>query len=171
MPRSGTPLSVPPLVRRRPGRAADPGGSPPDAAAPVDFEALFGGRVLAWIGGLAILVGAVLFLVMAISRGWLDEEARTIIAAVVSLAALVGGIWLHERQGRTEAARALVAAAISGLFGTIVVATQAYSLISPGLGLALRRRGRGGRLRDRGPLALARSSPRSARSARWGCRS
>jgi uncharacterized membrane protein len=102
-----------------------------------DFEAVFGGQILAWIGGIAILFGAVLFLGMAISRGWLDEETRTIIAAAIALVALVGGIWLHERRGRTEAARALVASAISGLFGTIVVATQAYSLISPGLGLAL----------------------------------
>jgi uncharacterized membrane protein len=102
----------------------------------VDFEAVFGGRVLAWIGGVAILFAAVLFLGMAISRGWLDEETRTIIAAAISLLALGGGVWLHERHGRTEAARALVAGAISGLFGTIVVATQAYSLISPGLGLA-----------------------------------
>jgi uncharacterized membrane protein len=102
-----------------------------------DFEAVFGGRVLAWIGGLAILFGAVLFLGMAISRGWLDEETRTIIAAAIALVALVGGVWLHERRGHTEAARALVASAISGLYGTIVVATQAYSLISPELGLAL----------------------------------
>ncbi|HKZ13543.1 MAG TPA: DUF2339 domain-containing protein [Solirubrobacterales bacterium] len=102
----------------------------------VDFEAVFGGRVLAWIGGVAILVAAVLFLGMAISRGWLDEETRTIIAAAIALVALGGGVWLHERRGRTEAARALVASAISGLFGTIVVATQAYSLISPALGLA-----------------------------------
>ena len=102
-----------------------------------DFEAVFGGQILAWIGGLAILFGAVLFLGMAISRGWLDEETRTIIAAAIALVALLGGVWLHERRGRTEAARALVASAISGLFGTIVVAAQAYSLISPELGLAL----------------------------------
>jgi uncharacterized membrane protein len=111
----------------------------PEPRAPrtaVDFEAVFGGRVLAWIGGVAILFAAVLFLGMAISRGWLDEETRTIIAAAISLFALGGGVWLHERRGRTEAARALVGSAISGLFGTIVVATQVYSLISPGLGLA-----------------------------------
>jgi uncharacterized membrane protein len=102
----------------------------------VDFEAVFGGRVLAWIGGVAILFAAVLFLGMAISRGWLDEETRTIIAAAISLIALGGGVWLHERRGRAEAARALVGSAISGLFGTIVVAAQVYSLISPGLGLA-----------------------------------
>jgi uncharacterized membrane protein len=102
-----------------------------------DLEAVFGGQVLAWIGGIAILFGAVLFLGMAISRGWLDEETRTIIAGAIALAALLGGVWLHERRGRTEAARALVASAISGLFGTIVVATQAYSLISAELGLVL----------------------------------
>jgi uncharacterized membrane protein len=102
----------------------------------IDFEAVFGGRVLAWIGGLAILFGAVLFLGMAISRGWLDQETRTIIAAALSLLGLGGGVWLHEARGRTEAARALVAASIAGLYGTIVVAVESYSLISPALGFA-----------------------------------
>ncbi len=115
-------------------RTAAPARSPQRSA--IDLEAVFGGRVLAWIGGVAILFGAVLFLGMAISRGWLDEETRTIIAAALSLLGLAGGVWLHERRGRTEAARALVGAAISGLYGTIVVAAQAYSLISPGFGLA-----------------------------------
>jgi uncharacterized membrane protein len=117
------------------GRPSVPRPAPAPRTA-VDLEALFGGRVLAWVGGLAILAGAVLFLAMAISRGWLDEETRTIIAAALSLLGLVGGVWLHERQGRTEASRALVAGAISALYGTIVVATQVYSLISPGVGLA-----------------------------------
>jgi uncharacterized membrane protein len=128
-------LPWPEPIPRDPGEG-DPAPASRAPLSAIDFEAVFGGRVLAWIGGMAILFGAVLFLGMAISRGWLDEETRTIIAAVISLAALAGGIWLHEREGRTEAARALVASAISGLYGTIVVATQAYSLISPGLGLA-----------------------------------
>lgn len=115
-------------------RSAAAGAAPPRTA--VDLEALFGGRVLAWVGGLAILAGAVLFLGMAISRGWLDQETRTIIAATLLLLGLAGGVWLHERQGRTEAARALVGGSIAGLYGTIVVAVQAYSLISPGVGLA-----------------------------------
>jgi uncharacterized membrane protein len=122
--------SLPPRPRRESTRPATPSTA-------LDFEAVFGGRVLAWIGGGAILVGAVLFLGMVASRGWLDQEARTIIAAAISLAALLGGIWLHEREGRTDAAKALVGSAISGLFGTIAVATQVYSLISPGLGLVL----------------------------------
>jgi uncharacterized membrane protein len=123
----------PPRMEAEPAPPMRPAPGPRTA---LDFEAVFGGRVLAWIGGFAIFVGAVLFLGMAISRGWLGEEARTIIAAVLALAGIGGGIWLLDREGRTEAAKALVAASISGLFGTIVVATQGYELIAPGLGLA-----------------------------------
>ena len=58
-------------------------------------------------------------------------------ATLGSLALLFGGIWLHERKGHSEAARAAVASAISGLYATILVATQAYDLIPAELGLAL----------------------------------
>jgi len=127
-------------VRGEPrGRVSQPLVSKPrrSGLSALDFEAVFGGRVLAWIGGLAMLFAAVLFVGMAISRGWINEEARTIIGAVASLALLGAGVWLHERHGRTEAARAGVAAGISGLFATIVVATQLYDLIPAELGLVL----------------------------------
>lgn len=101
------------------------------------FEELFGGQVLAWAGGLAILLGSILFMAMAISHGWLDEATRTVIAALGSTALLALGVWLHEQAGRTEAARAAVASAISGLYGIIFVATQSYELIVPGVGLIL----------------------------------
>lgn len=132
------PLAPPPAAAP-PRRVSEPLFREPrrSPVSALDFEQVFGGRVLAWIGGLAMLFAAVLFAGMAISRGWIDEEARTIIAAVASLALFGAGLWLHERHGRTEAARAAVAAGISGLFGTIVVATQAYELISPELGLLL----------------------------------
>jgi uncharacterized membrane protein len=111
--------------------------APRDGRGALDLEELFGGRVLAWIGGLAILFAAVLFVGMAMSRGWIDEETRTIIAALSSLGLFGGGLWLRERHGRTEAAEAAVAASIAGLYATIVVATQAYDLVPSGLGLVL----------------------------------
>lgn len=120
--RPAPPLPEP--FRARPARGAS-------------FEEVFGGRVLAWIGGLAILIGAVLFMGMAISRGWLDEETRTVIGMLGSLGLLLAGIWLHESKGRSEAARAAVASGISGLYVTLVVATQVYELIPPGVGLLL----------------------------------
>jgi uncharacterized membrane protein len=102
----------------------------------LSFEEVFGGRVLAWVGGLAILIGVALFLGMAISHGWLDETARTLIGLLGSAALLFAGVWLHERGGRAEAARAAAASGISALYATLVVASQVYHQISPGLGLA-----------------------------------
>src|SRR2546422_312144 len=40
-----------------------------------------GGRLLAWLGGLTTVIGIVLFLALAISRGWIGQEARVVIAA------------------------------------------------------------------------------------------
>ncbi len=111
--------------------------SSPRRVSEATFEELFGGQVLAWVGGLAILLGSVLFMAMAISHGWLGEAPRTIIAAAGSISLLLAGLWLHERKGRTEAARAAVASAISGLYATLFVASQSYELIPPGLGLVL----------------------------------
>ncbi len=125
-------IDVDKIARRRTG---EPEVHPQRSV--LDLEALFGGRVLAWIGGLAILFAAVLFLGMAISRGWLDEETRTIVGGAFALLGLVGGVWLYERRGRTDAAQAGVAGSLAGLFGTIVVATQVYDLIPAALGLGL----------------------------------
>jgi uncharacterized membrane protein len=102
----------------------------------IDLEELFGGRVLGWLGAVAIVLGVVFFLGMAISRGWIDEPTRIVLALLGSSALLVAGVWLHERQGRLEAARAAVASALAGLFATLVVATQIYELVSIELGLA-----------------------------------
>jgi uncharacterized membrane protein len=96
------------------------------------LEDLIGGRVLAWVGGVATLLGIALFLALAISHGWIGEEARVLLAGAVSLTLLAGGTWLHDRRGRTEAAIAMVGAAVAGLFATLVVASAVYGL-TPGL--------------------------------------
>src|SRR5262249_26868968 len=93
---SPTPAVAPsPVAEPTPAPAATPrllsGGSG------TSFEEVFGGRVLAWIGGSAILLGVVLFLGMAISHGWIDEPTRTAIAFLGATALLVAGVWLHER--------------------------------------------------------------------------
>lgn len=136
-PPDSAPLG-PQIVYSSSSTASWPDPEPPRArpASGASFEELFGGRVLAWVGGLAILLGAVLFMGMAISHDWIDEATRTVIAMLGSIALLGTGVWLHERKGRAEAALAAVASAISGLYVTLLVATQAYELIAPGLGLA-----------------------------------
>jgi uncharacterized membrane protein len=101
----------------------------------IEFERLFGGRVLAWVGGIATLLGVVFLMRSAVDSSWFTEEVRALLAAFGSLALLGIGVWLHERKGRSELARVLAAVAIPGLYATTVVSTQTYDLISPILGL------------------------------------
>jgi uncharacterized membrane protein len=101
----------------------------------IELERLFGGRVLAWIGGLATLLGIVFLMRSAVDSSWFTEEIRTLMAGLGSLSLLVLGVWLHERKGYLEIARIAVAVAIPGLYATTVVATQTYDLISPVIGL------------------------------------
>jgi uncharacterized membrane protein len=117
------------------GNGENPPPAPYNPMSRIEFERLFGGRVLAWIGGFATLLGIVFLMRSAVDSSWFTEEVRVLMAAFGSLALLVLGVWLHERKGRLEVARVAVAVAVPGLFATTVVAAQVYDLISPVLGL------------------------------------
>lgn len=145
----------------RPERAPEP--APPEAAlAParpprprLDLEELIGGRLLAWIGGVAIVLGVAFFVAVAISRGWIDEPTRIVLATLASLALMGLGVWLRERLRVTQAALAAVGAAIAALYLTLIAATQLYGLIPTGLALA---------------LALANAGLAGALAVRWEAR-
>jgi uncharacterized membrane protein len=128
---------VPPAFR--PASEPPPGHSPPpppsNPITRIDIERIFGGRVLAWVGGLATLLGVIFLMRSAVDSSWFTEEIRTLMAAFGSLFLLGLGLWLHEKKGNLEAARIAVAVAIPGLYATTVVATQTYDLISPIIGL------------------------------------
>jgi uncharacterized membrane protein len=130
------PPPVPPVRRTRFAGAAKRPATPAPVRERVSLEDLLGGRVLAWVGGAAVVLGVVFFLVMAASRGWIDEPTRTLLALVGSSALLAAALWLHERQGRTQAALAAAATAIAALYATLVAATQLYELVSAPVGLA-----------------------------------
>jgi len=103
----------------------------------LDLEDLLGRRVLAWVGSLAVLLGVVFFLATAIRRGWIDETTRVALAYLGSTALLAAGIYLYERQGRTQAALGAVATAIAALYASTTAGTQLYDLIDPVVGLGL----------------------------------
>ena len=113
-----------------PARVAPPAQRP-------GLEDLLAGRVLAWAGGLAVLVGIVLLFAVAMSRGWIGEGLRTLLGAVASFTLVAVGAWLHEQRGRTDAALAAVAAGLGGLFAAAVVASRLYELVPVGAGLAM----------------------------------
>ena len=106
-----------------------------NALSRIEFEKVFGGRVLAWVGGLATLLGVIFLMRSAVDSSWFTEEIRTLMAGFGSLLLLGLGLWLHERKGRLEVARIAVAVAIPGLYATTVVASQVYDLVSPVIGL------------------------------------
>jgi len=93
-----------------------------------ELEDLLSGRVLAWVGGLAILLGAVFFLSLAFSRGWIGAEARVVIGVVASLLMLIAGGWCFERRERIVG-HVLVAVSLGVMSVSLLAATSFYDLI------------------------------------------
>lgn len=131
----------------------------PAAAAPAaprpGLEDLLGGRVLAWAGGVAMLVGVVLLLAIAVSHGWIGEGARTLAAGLIGLALTGAGAWLQERRRRSDAALATAAAGIAALFVTVAVGGPVYGVLPIAVAQA---------------LALAAGALAAALAIRWQAR-
>ena len=133
-----------PRVRRR----ADLGSRRP--AAP-KRSPLTGARLLAWTGGAVTLLGVVLLLALAASRGWFTPPARVAFGAVLG-AGLVGlGMWLHRREAARAGALALVATGFATLYLVDAAATAVFGYLPalPALLLALVIAGAGLGLADR----------------------
>jgi hypothetical protein len=50
--------------------------APSEFAPGPDLEEVLGGRVLGWLGGIAVAIAAIFFVVMAVRNGWIGEAAR-----------------------------------------------------------------------------------------------
>lgn len=132
---SDGPDPLPEPTPRRP--AWDEPASKPALRAPAaqrtgrswNLEELLGGRLLALAGGVAVLIGVIFFVALAIDRGWIGETARVVLAFIGSGALLGAGAWLYERCGRTQAALCAVGAAIAALYLSLAAATALYDLL------------------------------------------
>lgn len=132
-----------PVAPAEPRPAAPPPPAPEFAWTParpkpsVNLEELLGGRLLALVGGVAVLLGVAFFVALAINRGWLGIGARVALAAVASTALFGAGAWLYERRGRTQAALAMVGASIAGMFLTDTVAGAGYHVVPAAVALSV----------------------------------
>ena len=124
-PAAPTP-AVPPPTTSAPRKVIRPGET---------LEDLLGGRILAWLGGLAILVGVVFFLAIAVDRGWIGVEARVALAFLGSTLLLAVGLFLYERRDQTDAAVAAVATALAALYASLTYATASKDVIGQEVGL------------------------------------
>lgn len=102
-----------------------------------DLEEVLGGRVLGWVGGIAVVIAAVFFVVMAVHNGWIGEAARMELAFAGSLVLVAAGGWLYERRGSTQAALATFAAGLASLYASDAATTLHYQLVSPSVGLVI----------------------------------
>ncbi|HEX5617448.1 MAG TPA: DUF2339 domain-containing protein [Solirubrobacteraceae bacterium] len=126
-------VSTPHEIAAAPVRVSSPRLTVPAARSARDLEDAFGGRLLAWVGGLAVALGIIFLAGIAVSRGWIGEAERTILAGLLSGALTAAGVWAHERRGHRQAARAAVAAGLVGQFATALVAGSLYDLVPPPL--------------------------------------
>jgi uncharacterized membrane protein len=114
-----------------PSRAPEPlaVASPRTRRPRLDVEELLGGRILALVGGAAVLVGLAFFVALAIDRGWIGEAERVALAFGGSGLLAAAGILLGERRGRTQATLAMVGTGVAGLFLSLTAATALYDLL------------------------------------------
>jgi uncharacterized membrane protein len=99
-----------------------------------DLEARLSGRVLAWVGGVALVMGAVFFLSLAFSRGWIGPELRVVIGLVAAAAAIGAGAWLNEREYGVPAL-VLIGVGVSVGMLALYAATREYDFIPAELAL------------------------------------
>ncbi len=131
-------LSAPLEPRVEPVSSAPsmPTADQPTVARPgQSFEDLLGGRILAVVGGLAILIGVVFFLAIAVDRGWIGVEARVALAFAGSTLLLAVGLFLYERRGQTDAAVVAVATALACLYASLTYATSVQNVVGKEVGL------------------------------------
>lgn len=110
-----------------------PSWSPPEsqAAKPKrNLEELIGGQWSVWVGGLALLVGAVLLIRFSIEAGFFGPTARIAMAFALGIALLLAGEWLKRSDDKVlkgrlgEAAKALQSnASVPGLLSAVGIFT------------------------------------------------
>ncbi|MEW5992133.1 MAG: DUF2339 domain-containing protein [Chloroflexota bacterium] len=93
------------------------------------------GRMLAVVGGIALLLGAVFFLSLAFSRGWITEPMRVLIGLAVGTGLLVLGELAFSRL-RGILGPVLVAVGLAIVSLALFAATRLYDLVPVEWGLA-----------------------------------
>lgn len=111
-----------------------PSWTPPTPTKPKkpvrNLEELIGGQWSVWVGGLALLVGAVLLIRFSIEAGFFGPTARIGMAVALGVALLLAGEWLKRSDDKVlkgklgEAAKALQGnASVPGLLSAVGIFT------------------------------------------------
>jgi uncharacterized membrane protein len=127
--------AAPPL-ESRPVEPAPPLGLPgPRRPAPprrgLDLEQRIGARWATWVGIIAILVAASLFLKWAFDNAYLGPAARVGLGLVGGLVMLGGGLLLHRRRDVPYLSEGLAGGGLGVLYLSLFAAHAVYGLAGP----------------------------------------
>ena len=107
----------------------------PDLSGSLDeIEARLAGRALAWVGGLALVLGMIFFLSLAFSRGWIGPELRVVMGLAAGAAAMAGGAAFMERGNRLLG-HVLTPVGLAVISISLIAATSIFDLIPVEIGL------------------------------------
>jgi uncharacterized membrane protein len=93
------------------------------------------GRLLAWVGGAALLIGIAFLLSLAFSRGWIGPEARCAGGLAAGAVLMAGGAWAFGRR-QPLFGHVLTAVGLGAVSLALYAATRLYGLVPPEIGLA-----------------------------------
>ena len=99
-----------------------------------NFEALAGGKLPIWIGGVALILAGFFLVRYSVEQGLLGPGTRSVLAALLGVILVVGS----EAARRIERfasdpriGQALAGAGTASLYGTLYMASELYALIGP----------------------------------------
>jgi uncharacterized membrane protein len=100
-----------------------------------EIETRLEGRVLAWLGGIALVLGAIFFLSLAFTRGWIGPELRVLIGLGAGAGFMAAGAAFLSRGNRLLGL-VLTPVGLAVFSLSLFAATTQYGLVSPQVGLA-----------------------------------
>jgi uncharacterized membrane protein len=99
-----------------------------------DMESQLTGRLLAWVGGAAVVLGAIFFLSLAFSRGWIGPEARVAMGLAGGAVAIGLGGWMFGRR-QAQLGHVLIAVGLGIVSLSLFAGTRLYGLFPPEMAL------------------------------------
>jgi uncharacterized membrane protein len=121
------PPAIPTSAERPPPPIPAP-PKPPQPSKPFDWEAFFGVKLFAWIGGFVLFLGIVFLVKYSFENNLITPAMRVAIGTVVGLGLIVTGWFTASRNFRVSG-QSLCATGVLVLYGNIFAAHVFYHLI------------------------------------------
>jgi uncharacterized membrane protein len=128
-PQPAIPVQVAPTMAPLEPAPAKPPAPPSPPRAPIDWEAFFGVKLFAWIGGFVLFLGIVFLVKYSFENNLITPAMRVAIGTVLGIGLIVTG-WLTATRRYRVSGQSLCATGVLVLYGNIFAAHVFYHLIA-----------------------------------------